>query len=230
MQLPETAGVMILGGASLFPGAHLPLHIFEPRYRRMLSDALEGHRLFVVAMQRPGDHRETPLPVAGIGIIRAAVRTANGTSNLVLQGVARVRLGAVARYRPYRLQRITPVVDAEPGGPVVEGLRRRVLDLVDARLHHGAPVSAELLRQLATSMGCSLDRPEDCLRALRRIGEPGRFADLVALLLLNNPLARQLILQTLDVAERLRRLVHLLGTQAPLGDSDKGTPGTGISP
>ena len=44
MDLPETAGFMILNGVTLFPHQLLPLHIFEPRYREMLEDALTGDR------------------------------------------------------------------------------------------------------------------------------------------------------------------------------------------
>src|SRR6185436_8204059 len=101
MEFPDRAGVMILSGACLFPQALLPLFIFEPRYRRMLEATLNGHRMFVVAMARPDVSRESPLPVAGLGLVRASVQNDDGTSNLVLQGLTRVRLGKVTRYKPY---------------------------------------------------------------------------------------------------------------------------------
>ena len=50
---------MTLPNATLFPQALLPLYIFEPRYRQMLADALHSNRMFSVAMQRPGNSRET---------------------------------------------------------------------------------------------------------------------------------------------------------------------------
>tara|TARA_B110000116_G_scaffold13236_1_gene10729 strand:+ start:1339 stop:1587 length:249 start_codon:yes stop_codon:yes gene_type:complete len=56
--------LMILRNATLFPGAILLLHIFEPCYRRMLSDVLESHWMFAVAMRRPGTGREVPMPLA----------------------------------------------------------------------------------------------------------------------------------------------------------------------
>jgi Lon protease-like protein len=56
--------LMILRNATLFPGAILLLHIFEPRYRRMLSDVLESHRMFAIAMRRPGTRREVSMPLA----------------------------------------------------------------------------------------------------------------------------------------------------------------------
>ena len=89
MEIPDRAGVMVLSGACLFPQALLPLFIFEPRYRQMLAASLDGHRMFVIAMARPGSTRETPLPVAGLGLVRASVENDDGTSNLVVQGLSR---------------------------------------------------------------------------------------------------------------------------------------------
>jgi len=61
---------MILSKATLFPDAILPLHIFEPRYRRMLSDALESHRMLAIALRRPGSSREAPCRWLAWGSLR----------------------------------------------------------------------------------------------------------------------------------------------------------------
>src|ERR687884_501924 len=108
MELPSEIPVMVLPNAILFPQAMLPLYIFEPRYRQMLSDVLDSHRMFSIALQKPGRTRETPSPVAGLGLIRASVANRDGTSQLVLQGVARVQLAEPVRYKPYRVQKIRP--------------------------------------------------------------------------------------------------------------------------
>src|ERR1039458_4368319 len=109
MKLPRQVAVMPLPNATLFPQALLPLYIFEPRYRQMLADALHSDRMFSVAMQRPGSTRETPSPVAGLGLIRVSVGHRNGTSHLVLQGLARVELAEAVRYKPYPIHRIRPL-------------------------------------------------------------------------------------------------------------------------
>ncbi|MEI6394694.1 MAG: LON peptidase substrate-binding domain-containing protein, partial [Verrucomicrobiota bacterium] len=106
MKLPREVPLMTLPNATLFPQALLPLYIFEPRYRQMVADALHTHRMFLVAMQKPGSTREIPAPVAGLGLIRVAVGHRDGTSHLILQGLARVELEQTVRYRPYRVQRI----------------------------------------------------------------------------------------------------------------------------
>src|SRR5689334_6605850 len=92
MKVPRETPVMTLPNVTLFPEALLPLYIFEPRYRQMLTDMLHSNRMFAVAMQKPGNSRETPLPVAGLGLVRVSVRHNDGTSHLILQGIARVEL------------------------------------------------------------------------------------------------------------------------------------------
>ena len=73
MLIPGKTPLMILSNATLFPGAILPLHIFEPRYGRMLSDVLESHRMFAIAMRRPGARREVRMPMACLGVVRVCV-------------------------------------------------------------------------------------------------------------------------------------------------------------
>jgi ATP-dependent Lon protease len=224
MLIPDRAGVMILGEASLFPQAMLPLFIFEPRYRAMLGESIESHRMFCLAMQKPGSKRETPAPIATLGLVRASVRNDNGTSNLILQGLLRVRLGKVVRYKPYRQHLIQPILpNTEPGSLVLDALVSRILDLVDARLRQKQPVPLELISQLAGSAGPKGEtRVEDCLQALRGIPDPGHFADLIATVLLPNPLARQVILQAIDLEERLRHLVHFLLAEVSRGRKASG--------
>src|SRR5260370_32850495 len=111
MKIPPEVPVMTLPNATLFPQALLPLYIFEPRYRQMLADALHSNRMFSVAMQRPGNSRETPAPVAGLGLIRVSVGHRDGTSHLILQGLTPVVLAQAGRHAPYLDQRLRPAQD-----------------------------------------------------------------------------------------------------------------------
>ena len=72
----------------LFPGAPMPLHIFEPRYRQMLADCLEGDRRFGLV---PGEAAEAGA-VGCIAHIRVAQPLADGRSNIVVVGEKRFRL------------------------------------------------------------------------------------------------------------------------------------------
>src|SRR5438132_684064 len=85
-----------LAGAIVFPGTPTPLHVFEPRYRAMVGDALETDRMLAVAsLLDPAKHldQRAPVePIAGAGFIEADEKLADGTYNIVLRGLARVRL------------------------------------------------------------------------------------------------------------------------------------------
>jgi Lon protease-like protein len=78
-----------LEGAILFPDGHLPLHVFEPRYRTMIGDALEGDRL--IGMIQPRDDKKPPslFKVGCIGRIVDVDTLPDGRYNIVLEGVAR---------------------------------------------------------------------------------------------------------------------------------------------
>jgi len=81
----------------LFPYVMQPLHVFEPRYRELLEDALDGDRLITMAVLRPGWERDyegrPPLyPVGCLGRVATYHRLDDGTYNLLLLGMHRVRL------------------------------------------------------------------------------------------------------------------------------------------
>ena len=207
MQLPADAGVIVLNTV-LFPHGILPLHIFEPRYRKMLAEALESDRMFVVAMQRPGVIHESPCAVAGLGVVRYSIERPNGTSDLVLQGVARVRLTEVAQQKPYRRYRLSPLATKSQGSVAIDALVGRCVEHIEARVKQGFAVPQELLKQIAPS---ALHKTESEPGSPVRVDDPGLFADFVACLFLRSkPAMLQTLLEDLDVETRLRHLVHFL--------------------
>ncbi|MGH9398770.1 MAG: LON peptidase substrate-binding domain-containing protein [Thermoanaerobaculia bacterium] len=102
-----------LPGVVLLPGTLLPLHIFEPRYRAMVADALEGDRMIGMAMLKPGWERASEPPpiyaVGGAGEIVESEELEDGRSNIVLEGRFRYRILGEARPDPYRLARVEEI-------------------------------------------------------------------------------------------------------------------------
>ncbi len=93
-----------LGGAILFPRSQLPLHIFEPRYREMVRDAIEGNGQIGMIQPQPGHEETAPLYGVGcVGDIVGVEEMPDGRFNIVLHGSTRFRLIDEARMgTPYR--------------------------------------------------------------------------------------------------------------------------------
>ena len=113
--LPDVIPVFPLSGALLLPGSQLPLHIFEPRYRTMVTDAMKGERL--IGMIQPkgagadDDHSHEP-PVYKIGCVgkmTAFQEMEDGRFVITLTGVRRFRVEEELKERttPYRLMRVS---------------------------------------------------------------------------------------------------------------------------
>jgi len=223
MQLPDAVPVMTLQNATLFPQALLPLYIFEPRYRRMLKDALDSDRMFAVAMQRPGRSREIPCPIAGLGLIRASVAHDDGTSHLILQGITRVQLCKSVQYRPYRMHRIQPLAPKEADNVTIDALVAKVHELVGHRLDLAPFPSPFPVKKGADDS----DEPvpfskTEVLNYLEQLPGGDQVADLVTCALLSDAAQRQTILETVEVESRLKHVIHFLMAEIARRQKDAG--------
>ena len=196
VDLPDQVPVMPLPGAVLFPNALLPLYIFEPRYREMLEYALKRDRMFSVAMIKPSCPEwhapEDFFHLATVGLIRACVDRGDGTSNLVLQGLHRVRFTSFEQQAPFPVAKIDIVESQNNATVETEALGEKVL---------------ELYRQLKRA-GRQLPPKVD--RYLAQLGDLEMLADLVASTFVDDPLRRQRILEESSVNQRLRLLITSL--------------------
>lgn len=125
--LPKLLRIFPLAEVVLFPDTLLPLHIFEPRYREMLTDALAGDRTIAMSLLKeaagPAADGETPevYPVGCAGRVVEHKELEDGRSMIVLKGTVKFRIKCeVAGDKPYRL--------------------------VEAQALHEAPAPAESLR------------------------------------------------------------------------------------
>jgi uncharacterized protein len=106
----------------LFPHVMQPLHIFEPRYRELLEDALAGDRMIVMAVLAPGwqrnyEGRPKVHSMACLGHITTHCRLADGTYNVLVLGLQRVRLlRELATARSFREAKIKLCEDQYRGG------------------------------------------------------------------------------------------------------------------
>jgi Lon protease-like protein len=118
--LPPAIPLFPLPNVVLFPNVFLPLHIFEPRYREMVRDALSGDRIIGMVLLKPGyqaDYEGRP-PVYRIGtagVITHSEPLPDGRFNIVIRGIEKFRIIDEDAGRPYRVGRIEAMQDAGPG-------------------------------------------------------------------------------------------------------------------
>jgi ATP-dependent Lon protease len=168
--------------------------------------------MFSVAMQKPGNSREAPSSVAGLGLIRVSVAHRDGTSHLILQGLARVELEEAVRYRPYRIQRVRPLQTPPCDNVTVDALIEKMRELLEERIQLGLPFPFPVMSPDNSEDGPPRPAvpPKEILNYLDSISDPEQAADLVSCAVLPGAADRQAILETVNVEARLRRLIHFL--------------------
>ena len=117
--LPPTIPVFPLPNVVLFPNVFLPLHVFEPRYRAMVGDALAGDRIIGMVLLRPGfetDYEGRP-PVFSVGcagVISHSEPMGDGRYNIVLRGLETFRITGEDRSKIYRLAQVDALPEETP--------------------------------------------------------------------------------------------------------------------
>jgi len=197
MDLPNEVGIMTLPNAILFPQALLPLYIFEPRYRAMLKQSLESQRMFAVALPHTSSS-PTPVPhrIAGVGLIRACVDKPDGTSNLILQGVSRVRFTDFVQEKPFYVGKIEILSTEESDALEVEALSVKVLEMIGT-MHDAGDIQAEGI-----------------LKFLNEITDYDALADIVTYSFIEDVIRKQDILETLNLRQRLQKVIVGLRRQS----------------
>jgi uncharacterized protein len=109
--LPPTIPIFPLPNAVLFPNVFMPLHIFEPRYRAMVADALAGDRIIGMVLLKPGfeaeyEGRPPVYPIGCAGLITHSDLLPDGRYNIVLRGIEKFRVTGEELGKPYRLARV----------------------------------------------------------------------------------------------------------------------------
>ncbi len=117
--VPGEVAVFPLPNTVFFPDTVLPLHVFEPRYRAMVRDAIRGERRIAVSLLLPGwesEYAGSPKfhDVATVGRMEDIEELSDGRFDLRLVGVARVRLGRWVREKPYRIAVCRPLEELAP--------------------------------------------------------------------------------------------------------------------
>jgi len=193
MNLPDKLGIMVLPDIVFFPHNLIPLNIFEPRYRKLLKDALEGDRMFALAQPCKISGDAQPCEVSGVGLIRACVENADGTSNLILQGVCRVRFEEFLTNKPYYVGRPVEIIDEE-----------------DCHTVENEALAAKILEQVNHIQNTTEALPEELQNFLSEIKDFHMLVDIIAGSFIKHPSHKQELLETANLNRRLHLLALTL--------------------
>lgn len=192
--LPLSIPIFPLPNVVLFPNVFLPLHIFEPRYRAMVGDALNGDRIIGMALLQPGyetDYEGRPpvFPIGCAGVVTHAEPLGDGRFNIVLRGIERFRIAEEDRSKPYRIALVSGLPEDIPEGHRAELRRHR---------HRLEALLAAAIERAGSEPRFPPAVPdEDLVNAL------AQYLDL-------DPLERQALLEREGVLARCHGLIELL--------------------
>jgi Lon protease-like protein len=192
--LPPTIPIFPLPNVVLFPNVFLPLHIFEPRYRAMVADALKGDRIIGMALLRPGfeadyDGRPAVYETGCAGLITHSEPLADGRFDIVLRGMEKFRILEEDTSRPYRLARVEPLPEMTGDDERAEVRARR--------------------QRLEAVLAATIERSSGEPRFPPAVPDDDLVNALAQYLPLE-PVERQALLERHGIAERCRGLIELL--------------------
>jgi len=199
--LPPSIPLFPLPNVVLFPNVFLPLHIFEPRYRQMVADALEGDRIIGMTLLRPGyeaeyDGRPAIYSIGCAGVITHSQPLGEGRYDIVLRGIQKFRIRTEDHGRPYRIGQVDGISETIPADHAVPLRHQR------QRLE--AVLAAAIERVRAEPKFPPSVPDEDLVNAL------AQYLDL-------EPLERQALLEARNLCSRAESLVELLEMKLMLG-------------
>jgi len=180
---------MSLPDCTLFPHGGLPLYIFEPRYQKMLSDAIEGDCFFAVARSTgddSGGFAKSTARVGTIGLVRASREQDDGTSQLLLHGVMRVVFTKWHDERDYPYASIEPLISVFTPEHQATAAMKTLRGAVEDAIRH-------LDDKVQSGVFALLDRAD----------EPGLMTDIVCQQFIHEADLRQELLEMESVGARI---------------------------
>ena len=188
----------------LFPNVFLPLHVFEPRYRAMVADAIQDDRLIGMVLLRPGwerdyDGRPPVYPVGCSGLITHVERLADGRCNIVLRGIERFRVLEEDHGRNYRRATVEPLAErklAAEDWAAIKRQRSKLEELLTPNESGSSVRHAQAADSNVPKIPSGMP-DEDLVNAL------AQYLDL-------QPLEKQALLELQDLRRRAESLVELL--------------------
>ncbi len=199
----RTLPLVALRETVIFPEMIVPLTVGRQKSVDALNAAVAADSLIVLVTQREAEREDIVDPaelytIGTLAKIAQVVSLQDGTVRAIVQGQRRIRLLGFEKVEPHLLARIEEVDEPTPAGVEVQALMRSIQSQMEQYVANGAPV------------------PPEAAVAARNISEPGLLADMVAYSPDMDTEARQELLETIDVVERLKLVSGFLARQVEI--------------
>lgn len=202
VEVPEELPVLPLRGVVIFPAAIVPLLISRPSSLRLVEEALAGNRLLALVSQK-NPEEESPT-MEGLfsrgtaGRILKMLKYPDGSVRILVQGLRRVEIVEFVQASPYFRARVRVLSDVKVPSPALDALQ------------------TQLANQFAKYVSMIPYLPDELQTVVLNIRDPGKVTDLIASNLNISLEEKQELLSTLDVKQRMERLLMILKREIEL--------------
>ncbi|MDA7681757.1 LON peptidase substrate-binding domain-containing protein [Verrucomicrobiales bacterium] len=198
MRIPEKLPIIALPNTYLFPSTSIPLHIFENKYQEMLSDVISGDRMFCIGTiqksESVNDYLDNIYPYSTAGLLRACVVNENGTANLILEGIKRIKITELENHKPYKIGRVQVITSNTTDEKWVLSADEKIKSIL-----------------LGDSFSYQTENSEmNINQILENLGKPEDTADFVSQYFISDQLTLRKLLSLESIDERLEVILKFL--------------------
>jgi len=197
--IPEQLGILPIRDTVIYPYMVAPLVIAREKSVKLIDDALSSNRIIGIVAQRKADI-DSPIPsdLYSYGVaatILKMLKFPDGTIRLLIQGLSRIKVKQWVSTEPYFKAKIEVIQEKVEKSIEVEAISRNLLDTFN-RIVSLAP-----------------HLPDELHVAAMNLQDPSKMSDLIAANLSLSVQDKQSILETVDVQERMKKLMVLLNRE-----------------
>jgi ATP-dependent Lon protease len=196
-KIPDVLPVIPIKGGIIFPGMAIPFTVREKIYQKVIDESLKGEKIFGSFLQKNPDTKvPSPEELHNIGCavyIHRMIRAPDGSMRLFVQGIKRIKAIEFQKKEEFYLAKIEILKDIiKEDKKNLEALKQSILSLLK-EIVENVPVF-----------------PEDVLIFLSGVEDYSLFSDMIASSMNFEPGKKQMLLETLNVEERMRKIISLL--------------------
>ncbi|MBX7081335.1 MAG: endopeptidase La [Nannocystaceae bacterium] len=201
-ELPEVVSLLPLRNSVLFPGSIIPIDVGRPKSVKLVEEAIAQERpiIGIVTQKEARVEDPTEADIHRVGCaarILKVIKLARDNYSVILQGVMRIRIDEITQNEPFIVARVSELRDVVNARADVEA------DALVLNIKETAKKLISLVPEL----------PREAAALLDSVNDPGQVADLVVTNLDIEPSEKQDVLESVDVLERLRKVLTLLTRQ-----------------